>query len=179
MEERGGYSGPDLYPRTLSPVKRYRRTLDEHEESQQPHLQHREAKRNNMKEEASTQSVTSSSTSVLARSPQSAPGGTASDTTSNLSAPHNLEQSFTHRVSAQPTILTPKTLFCLWGITTGEQAMEVSKTGASLVQIYTGMPDPDFRALSTTDEHHSPCLRWCGSCNGCETEYEAPHTYGT
>jgi len=93
MEERGGYSGPQLYPRTLSLVKKYRRMLDyplhEHDESQQTQLQHREAERHDMKE-ASDEPIKSSSTSALARSPLSAPG---SDTTSSLSPPHHLEQS--------------------------------------------------------------------------------------
>lgn len=154
MEERGGYSGPQLYPRTLSLVKKYRRILDyplhEHDGSQQTQLQHRKAKCNNLKE-ASNESNKSSSTSVLARSPQSAPGGTGSDTTPSVSAPHHLEQSFTPTTSAQPTILTPKALFCSGGITTGEQAMEVLNAGASVAQIYTGMLDLDFRALSTAN----------------------------
>ncbi len=70
MEERGGYSGPQLYPRTLSLVKKYRRMLDyplhEHDESQQTQLQHREAKRHDTKE-ASDESIKSSSTSAMAR----------------------------------------------------------------------------------------------------------------
>ncbi len=136
MEERGGYSGPQLYPRTLSLVKRYRRTLDyplhDHDESQQTQFQHQEAKRNNMKE-ALDESIKSSSTSVLDRSP------------------HHLEQSSTPHISTQQTTLTPKTIFCSGGIPTGEQAMEVIKAGASVAQIYTGMPCPALRALSTAN----------------------------
>lgn len=115
MEERGGYSGPQLYPRTLSLVKKYRRMLDyplhEHDESQQTQLQHREAERHDMKE-ASDEPIKSSSTSALARSPLSAPG---SDTTSSLSPPHHLEQSSPPQTSAQPIILTLKTVFCSGG----------------------------------------------------------------
>ncbi len=153
MEERGGYSGPQLYPRTLSLVKKYRRMLDyplhEHDESQQTQLQHREAERHDMKE-ASDEPIKSSSTSALARSPLSAPG---SDTTSSLSPPHHLEQSSPPQTSAQPIILTPKTVFCSGGITTGEQAMEVIKAGASVAQIYTGTitPYPDLRVRITAN----------------------------
>jgi len=136
MEERGGSSGPQLYPRTLSLVKRYRRTLDyplhDHDESQQTPFRHQEAERNNMQEPPNV-SIKSSSTSVLARSP------------------HHLEQSSTPHISAQPTRRTPKTIFCSGGITTGEQAMEVLQAGASVAQIYIGMPCPAPRALSTAN----------------------------
>lgn len=44
MEERGGYSGPQLFNRTVSLVGKYRRILDyplhKHDESPQPHLQY-------------------------------------------------------------------------------------------------------------------------------------------
>ncbi len=145
MEERGGYSGPQLYPRTLSLVKKHRRMLDyplhEHDESQQTQLQHREAKRHDMKE-ASDESIKSSSTSAVAR---------RRATMSSLSPPHPLEQSSPPQTSAQPTILIPKTIFCSGGIPTGEQAMKVLQAGASVAQIYTSMPCPALRALSTAN----------------------------
>ena len=153
MREQGGYSGPQLFHRTVNLVKKYRRILDyplydEKNKSQQAQLQPQEATGTRI--EASIEHDASNledSTSTT--------GSPGSDIPA-LSALRHLEQSSTSKVS--PATLTPKVIFCTGGITNGQQALEVLIAGASVAQIYTGMCF-DIKTLPANDWHYSTCLR--------------------
>jgi len=165
MEEQGGYSGPQLFHRTVSLVKNYRRILDYplHDQniSQQRQLQPDEATAIRIKasvrrdeqnlKEASDEPINQ----PLIRVPHSSPttGGIGSDLASApaLTSSQHLEQFSTSKVPAQPATLTSKIIFCTGGITNGQQALEVLNAGASVAQIYTGMILSNIRALSADD----------------------------
>lgn len=164
MEEGGGYSGPQLFHRTVSLVKRYRRILDcPLHASKQTQLRPNEATgtgieasvksaEQNLKE-ASNESTSQPSLRIPERRPSPTTGGIGLDVASAptfIPSP-NLEQSSTSKVRAQPATLTPKTIFCTGGITNGQQALEVLNAGASVAQIYTGMILSNIKALSADE----------------------------
>lgn len=144
MEERGGYSGPQVFHRTVSLVKKYRQILDyplqEQNKSQQTQLQPPEAisrgieasfKRGERNlEDASDGSIDQLLIGVPKRHSSSTTGGTKSDTATTPSSSQHLEQSSTSKPPAQPVTLTPKIIFCTGGITNGQQALEVLSAGA-------------------------------------------------
>ena len=162
MEERGGYSGPQLFHRTVSLVKKYRQILDyplyeqhESEESQpQPQPQPQEATSTRIeasvkRDEQNLKGATDESAKQpLIRVPErhslSTTGDTGSDTATSLSA-----------------TLTPKVIFCTGGITNGQQALEVLNAGASVAQIYTGTIFLKFKTLCADAQYDSSCLRRC------------------
>jgi len=151
LEERGGYSGPQLFHRTVSLVKKYRQILDyplhEQNELQQTQLQPQETTATRIEasferdeqnpENASDELINQPLIRVPERRSSSTKGGIGSDTTPALSASQSLEQSSTSKVPAQPATLTPKVIFCTGGITNGQQALEALNAGASVAQIYT------------------------------------------
>lgn len=189
MEERGGYSGPQLFHRTVSLVKKYRRILDyplhdqkvSHQTEQQPHeATNPQFEASAKREEQDLKGTSDESTNQpLLSIPEthSSPttGGIGSDVASaRASNPSpNLEQSITPQVSTQPATLTSKTIFCTGGITNGQQALEVLNAGASVAQIYTGMILSNAKALSADDCYDSSCLWWCGESNLYEAGDEA------
>lgn len=154
MDERGGYSGPQLFPRTVSLVKKYRQVLDQplHEPNglRQTQLQQpRKAtgtrigtlfKHDGKDPEAgSNESIDPGVIRVPKRhSSFLRTRGTEPDTAPGPSASQHLEHSLTSKGVAQPATLTPKVIFCTGGITNGQQALEVLDAGASVAQIYTG-----------------------------------------
>lgn len=159
MEERGGYSGPQLFHRTVSLVKKYRRVLDyplhEQNQSQQTQLKVQEAtgtrnvasfKRDEKNpEEVSDELINQRLIRGQERHSLSRTHGTGPDIAPALSASQHLEHPSTSKVLAQPATFSPKVIFCTGGITNGQQALEVLDAGASVAQIYTG------RILSTTN----------------------------
>lgn len=165
MEERGGYSGPQLFHRTVSLVKKYRRVLDyplhEQNQSQQTQLQPQEAtgtrivasfKRDEKNlEEVSDELIDQRLIRVPERHSLSRTRGTGPDTAPVPSASQHLEHSSTSKVLAQPAKLAPKVIFCTGGITNGQQALEVLDAGASVAQIYTGRILSNTNALSADD----------------------------
>lgn len=169
MREQGGYSGPQLFHRTVDLVKKYRRILDyplyEKNKSQQAQLQPQEATGTRIEasiehdasnlEDASNESVNQHLIRIPERYSTSTTGSPGSDTPA-LSALRHLEQSSTSKVS--PATLTPKVIFCTGGITNGQQAIEVLIAGASVAQIYTGMCFY-LKMLPANDWHYSTCLR--------------------
>ncbi len=189
MEERGGYSGPQLFHRTVSLVKKYRRILDyplhdqklSDQTEQQPHeATDPQFEASDKRDEQSLIGASDeSSNQRLLRIPEtrSSPttGGIGSDVASapaSVPSP-NLEQSVTPQVSTQPATLAPKTIFCTGGITNGQQALEVLNAGASVAQIYTGMILSNTKALSADACYDSSCLWWCGESNLYEAGDEA------
>ncbi len=141
MKEQGGYSGPQLFHRTVNLVKKYRRILDHplngQNESQQTQRKPQKAtgsgieatiKRDeqNLKD-LSDQSVNQPLLCVPERHTSSTTDGTGADSAPDLSASHHHEQSSTSEVS-EPAEL---------GVDNGQQALEVLNAGASVAQIYS------------------------------------------
>lgn len=167
MEEQGGYSGPQLFHRTVSLVKNYRRILDyplhDQNVSQQRQLQPDEATAIRIKasvrrdeqnlKEASDEPINQPLIRVPEGHSSPTTGGIGSDFASApaLTSSQHLEQSSTSKVPAQPATLTSKIIFCTGGITNGQQALEVLNAGASVAQIYTGMILSNIKALSADD----------------------------
>ena len=115
MREKGGYSGPQLFNRTVDLVAKYRRVLDYPlYEKGQSQLQLREF------------------TTI------------ESETAQENQLPKTGEQCSTSNSFTQPALLTPKVIFCTGGITNGQQALQVLNAGASVAQIYTGMLPFEF-----------------------------------
>ena len=165
MEERGGYSGPQLFHRTVSLVKKYRRVLDyplhEQTQSQQTQLQPQEATgtrivkssksdENNLGEPRNGL-INQPLKCVPERHSLSNTSATGPDTARALSASQHLQHSSTPQEIAQPATFTPKVIFCTGGITNGQQALEVLDAGASVAQIYTGKILSNTNALSADD----------------------------
>lgn len=149
MNERGGYSGPQLFHRTLSLVKRYRSILDDplhrHGESQQAQLQPHGAADTRIDgwiehdapniKDPSDKTISQHPLRISERGSSYTKGGPGSDTSPALSTSNEFGQSSTSNASAA---LTRKVIFCSGGISNGQQALEVLNAGASVAQIYTG-----------------------------------------
>jgi dihydroorotate dehydrogenase len=109
LKEDGGLSGPHMFERTLSLVKRYRKLLDAGPPPPEPEQQ------------ASEDSKETSPASAITASLSSAKDSIVSAVTGSK---HNNE---------------PKVIFATGGITNGKQALEVLNAGASVAQIYTAL----------------------------------------
>lgn len=175
MREQGGYSGPQLFHRTASLVKKYRRILDlplhGQNESHQTQLQPQEdmamrieatVKRDeaNLKD-FPNRSIDQPLLHVPERHTSSATDGTAADSAPALSASHHHEQLSTSEVS-EPAKLIPKVIFCTGGVENGQQALEVLNAGASVAQIYSKSDLFTTGVAFANAQCSSSCLRRCG-----------------
>lgn len=127
MKERGGYSGPQLFPKTLSLVRRYRRILDypqqEITESSQMQTQSSEAPESSIKasrerdEHHLKDSSLESSNQPLIRLPErhssSATDNTGVNDAPALSASHHLEQQSAPKPSKKVIFCTVSTLLSI------------------------------------------------------------------
>ncbi|KAL9095269.1 MAG: hypothetical protein Q9165_002525 [Trypethelium subeluteriae] len=164
LSEIGGYSGPQLFDRTVALVKRYRRLLDERPQRSSPELDDTEAAATPT---SSTDSVdhptaekieasvardaqhlksldenSKSESQPLFQLPERHSSSSDSER-SALSASSHLDQgpNPVHSSSRKDTSNDdrPKTIFATGGITNGKQALEVLNSGANVAQIYTAM----------------------------------------
>lgn len=117
--EQGGYSGPQMFDRTLALVKKYRKTLDF-------------GPKHNLSSEATASPTTTTTVDMdLSAAPSSnvddladsAPTLALNATPVTAPAPHNPR----------------KVIFATGGITNGRQAREILDAGASVAQIYTAL----------------------------------------
>jgi len=154
MLEQGGHSGPQLFERTVSLVKRYRRTLDRSLDdrrlaaSQGSDIRsYSQEGRNAIKalidRDASNPKSSDSSTQPPVHPPEYhiSPSNDSSDASGAHSLPtsnYNEQSSYSDTVVPSP-VGEPvrKVIFCSGGITNGRQALEVLNAGADLAQIYT------------------------------------------
>jgi len=155
MLEQGGYSGPQLFERTVSLVKRYRRILDRSLDgrrlaaSQGNDIQSHSREEGYNIIEASIDRDTSNlktsdnaSAQPLIHLPER---HTSSTDASDTSGAHALSTSnYNEQSSNADTVVSSparepvrKVIFCSGGITNGKQALEVLNAGADLIQIYT------------------------------------------
>lgn len=150
--EQGGYSGPQLFERTVALTRRYRAMLDEgpqEEESTSSTLEKAPPSENlesrieattardaaNLKPQT-TEAEASSKSQPLIRLPARNNPFSSDDlpktpNTPALSADHHIKQI--------PPLPSPKrkVIFATGGITNGKQALEVLEAGASVAQVYT------------------------------------------
>ena len=109
--EQGGYSGPQLFERTVSLVRRYRQILDEGLNTQRtspPPFQ--------------TASTFDSPSEPLSITIDGSP---------------SIESPSTASLTSSPSV--PKVIFATGGITNGKQALEVLTAGASIAMVYTAI----------------------------------------
>lgn len=131
--EQGGYSGPQMFNRTLALVSKYRAALDAGPKAIPP-----------PPSSSSSSSSTSSTTEVPTPS-------SMTETTASLSPP-TPTSSFDDLAQSAPTLTlhsTPdaapapnaprKVIFATGGITNGRQAREILDAGASVAQVYTAL----------------------------------------
>lgn len=141
--EQGGYSGPQMFERTLALVKRYRNTLDQgpridssiSPQSKKPiaGLSSGDSIKSGKIESDQLKSETSLIKGSLGQNPEldtvNLPVG--SNTPSKITSGSPIAASLSSRKS--------KVIFATGGITNGKQAVEILNAGASVVMVYTAM----------------------------------------
>ncbi|KAL9073762.1 MAG: hypothetical protein Q9157_004627 [Trypethelium eluteriae] len=165
LSEVGGYSGPQLFDRTVALVKRYRRLLDERPQRFPPELENTKAAATSTPstddgmEQATAQKIeasvqrdvqhlkspdenSKSESQPLFQLPERHSSSSDSEGPA-LSASSHLEQG-PNPVRPSPNNHLgnndrPKTIFATGGITNGKQALEVLNSGADIAQVYTAM----------------------------------------
>ena len=164
--EQGGYSGPQLFEKTVALTKRYRALLDEglEQESKQPvstkandeipkdsnqdvstRIQmtvERDAR--NLKPDTPEAHAESSSQPLIQipqrNNPFSSDKPSSGPSTPAFSVDTHIQQ-FTPTTELDPLKEPPKrkVIFATGGITNGKQALEVLEAGASVAQVYTAL----------------------------------------
>ena len=120
LNEQGGYSGPQMFERTLGLVKRYRALLDQGPSS--PQLADKYTTPENV---ASIDNQPMSGIGESLEKAKDSISSAVSGTISGLVASsQNKEQ---------------KVIFATGGVTNGKQALEILNAGASVVQVYTAL----------------------------------------
>jgi dihydroorotate dehydrogenase len=147
--EQGGYSGPQMFERTLALVSRYRKTLDAGPKS------FPSPQTSDKKPVEGHGTVDESSTSILDKLNPSSNSSGSSKTTTTVdvgSSPPALSSNVDDLSESAPTLTlrsTPvtapapkapqKVIFATGGITNGRQAREILDAGASVAQVYTAL----------------------------------------
>jgi dihydroorotate dehydrogenase len=147
--EQGGYSGPQMFERTLALVSRYRKTLDTGPKS------FSSPQTSGKKPVEGHGTVDESSTSILDKLNPSSDSSGSSKTTTTVdvgSSPSALPSNVDDLSESAPTLTlrsTPvtapapkapqKVIFATGGITNGRQAREILDAGASVAQVYTAL----------------------------------------
>jgi dihydroorotate dehydrogenase len=127
--EQGGYSGPQMFERTLALVRKYRKALDNGPK-------HISAPSQSSDDKPSPSRSSMTTTTVDLDQPRPAPLSANGDDLAET-APALTVQS---TPDAAPAPSTPrKVLFATGGITNGRQAREILDAGASVAQVYTAM----------------------------------------
>lgn len=152
LTEVGGYSGPQMFDRTLALVKRYRAGLDNGtpEESASNESQRADttpakaqspaeasAQRDAQHLKPQTPEAEAESKQPLIKLPEnplnsSAVHGKASEAASSAPSP---SQAVKKAIGSD----APKVIFATGGITNGEQCLQILNAGASVCQVYTAM----------------------------------------
>lgn len=163
--EQGGYSGPQLFEKTVALTKRYRELLDEGLEQHQHPKELKSAKANNegppakskgdissriqetvdrdvknLKPDTAEAHTESKSQPLIQIPPRNNPFSTQSPSTSPSTPAFSAD---THINQLPPTVPSDppkrKVIFATGGITNGKQALEVLEAGASVAQVYTAL----------------------------------------
>ena len=152
LTEMGGYSGPQMFDRTLALVKRYRAALDQGPPEEKPAPT--PAKKSVNSAEASTQrdaqrlkpstpEAEAESKQPLIKLPEnpldsSAVHGQASEAVADATVKKAASSSSKVEKKA-PNSDAQKVIFATGGITNGEQCLQILNAGASVCQVYTAM----------------------------------------
>ncbi|KAF1945068.1 FMN-linked oxidoreductase [Clathrospora elynae] len=132
--EQGGYSGPQMFERTLALVSKYRNALDEGPKHPSPSPSSILEKTSNS---TSTSSQSSKTTTTLDLD-QPSPSALSSNVDDLSSSAPTLTLKSTPKTAPAPS--NPrKVIFATGGITNGRQAREILDAGASVAQVYTAM----------------------------------------
>ncbi|KAJ4291762.1 Dihydroorotate dehydrogenase (quinone), mitochondrial [Kalmusia sp. IMI 367209] len=153
--EQGGYSGPQMFERTLSLVKKYRKALDDGPKQLPPPPSKPDLPSVGLstgdepdssiipKLESSLSSASSSLPTASADLPSEAtPPPTNVDDLSESAPILTLHSASTPQSDPAPAPVTSgprKVIFATGGITNGRQAREVLDAGASVAQVYTAI----------------------------------------
>lgn len=121
--EQGGYSGPQLFERTVALVSKYRKALD----AGPKHVA-----------APSGPSTESRKTTTTVSLDQTAPSSLSSNVDDLAESAPTVTVESTPNAAPAPSA-PRKVLFATGGITNGQQAREVLDAGASVAQVYTAM----------------------------------------
>lgn len=162
LTEMGGYSGPQMFERTLALVKRYRAHLDQGpvdsassqqsqeapsspptQEKSQQSLVEAIAERDSKKLKPLTPEAEADSKQPLIKLPETPLDSSAAHAQPSEIAPAPKEPSPAPSAPAAkpsaPTNDAQKVIFATGGITNGEQCLQILNAGASVCQVYTAM----------------------------------------
>jgi dihydroorotate dehydrogenase len=151
LTEIGGYSGPQMFERTLDLVKRYREKLDLGPPEDEP----TPSRNTSSQQNPSSQPEQSQLQQQTARDPgpQDTKASIKRDTQNlkseisesaaqpliRLPERHTASSSSPSPFSSTTEPLKAKVLFATGGITSGEQCLQILNAGASVCQVYTAM----------------------------------------
>jgi len=159
LTEMGGYSGPQMFDRTLALVKRYRAALDHGPPEDKPKKEEEKSapapeKKSISPAEASTQrdaqrlkpltpEAEAESKQPIIKLPgnpldSSAVHGQASEAVADATVTKSAPSSSKVERKA-PNSDAQKVIFATGGITNGEQCLQILNAGASVCQVYTAM----------------------------------------
>lgn len=139
--EQGGYSGPQMFERTLALVKRYRKTLDQGPRRPQ----------STPSENAPSKSTKQSAAALADKATSLIPDGSTQEPAESSPLSSNVDDlaesgpELSLAVDASKTAPAPvtigprKVLFATGGITNGRQAREILDAGASVAMVYTAL----------------------------------------
>lgn len=131
--EQGGYSGPQMFERTLALVSKYRKTLDEGPKAIFPP----ESVQDKSTIVDKLQSAVASDKTTTTVDIDSSPAPASEPDDLSQSAPTLTLQSTP--VAAPAPKAPRKVIFATGGITNGRQAREILDAGASVAQVYTAL----------------------------------------
>ncbi|KAH7382443.1 hypothetical protein DE146DRAFT_668768 [Phaeosphaeria sp. MPI-PUGE-AT-0046c] len=131
--EQGGYSGPQMFQRTLALVSKYRKTLDEGPKS----ISSSESDHEKSTIVDKLQSSIGSSKTTTSIDVDASPTPSSEPDDLSQSAPTLTLQSTP--VTAPAPKAPQKVIFATGGITNGQQAREILDAGASVAQVYTAL----------------------------------------
>ncbi|KAK8248625.1 hypothetical protein IWZ00DRAFT_508747 [Phyllosticta capitalensis] len=129
MLETGGYSGPQMFNRTLALVGRYRRMLDKG-----PRLPTEE-----VKEIAQAETADQAANGQLRLPEASDPPSSNSDDLAESAPVVKPATPPSALIERSPFSHEPKEIWATGGVTNGEQALKLLNAGASVAMIYTTM----------------------------------------
>jgi dihydroorotate dehydrogenase len=136
--EQGGYSGPQLFERTLALVSRYRKALDEGPKSVPSQQAESEGPNTSIIEKLQPSKQTGSSkTETTVQVGSASPALSSNVDDLQESAPTLTLHS--KPVTAPAPKNPQKVIFATGGITNGRQAREILDAGASVAQVYTAL----------------------------------------
>ncbi|KAL2074281.1 hypothetical protein VTL71DRAFT_8059 [Oculimacula yallundae] len=142
LNEKGGLSGPHMFERTLSLVKRYRLLLDQGPpaEPSQPEPQ---PKQQAQPPKAAaipppSDDITSQISSKLSSTADVISTTVSGAVTGIKDSVSSVKESVTEKIDGKKKH-EQKVIFATGGITNGKQALEVLNAGASVAQVYTAM----------------------------------------